>query len=1207
SYTQTIPGTANFSLELDRVYFTSSPSCFTQVDQTIAVNIRTEIDVVQSDLVCDNVGENYTIEYTVSGGAQPYAEAPGGSGGSFAGAVYTTSLLPSGGTGGSWTFNDVYSCNTVTMTDAGYDCPILSDGGVMASTALSICSPASGPSQATATQATAYTLDANDAFMYVLHANAANVFGSEIARSCGDAVFGDANSPLAFGAASAAGVIVGGTTYFITCVVGNNDGSGCVDETNPNIQLSSNTQSVVWYASGTATISAPSGVDACAGQQVPLEVAFTGNAPWTFVYSINGVAQPSIVVPTTNPYSFNAPQSGTYTISALTNSAQACLGTTAGSVDVVIHPLPTAVLSANATICGGDEHCFDLTFTGQEPFTAVVNVPNVAANETVTNLLTNDQYCTGISGAYQILQVTDGNSCVANVNLNATLSVYPGVSASWLGTSESYCPNETGITASFSTTGDGPFVIDLQGPDPANPPTIAGNTISIDMPGIYSIVSVTDVHGCVNTTLDEFEAIELPLPVADAGSDIFQCAGVAFQMGTAGTAGVSYSWTPSAGIAPGQALTAQPTATITNSLGSPYTYTLTVNDGFCTNSDQVLVTINPNPTITVSASDNILCFDAPNSTASLTAAATGAGVYSFEWSPSPSILGAGNTATIDVDPSGDEIFEVTATEDFGTVACSSVGTIAIQVNEPLEIVNFLYPPDMCNGACINEISQDISFDVNGAFNDDYTASIDGNSPTAPICYDDPEDHTLLIIDSEGCETSVDFTINVREVEYVTADTDQQYPFCYADLDGVVEGNNPDATQYVLSENGQVIAIAENAPFVFTDLGIGTYDLTVNILLSTGQVCSTDTTFTINPDSPEIYIDANPPAILGCPNYPITFDADVNGGAGNFTTYWSGCPDASGCPIGVTNESANQVLTIILSQDTTVYFYSLDALGCSSDTISAIGTISSNVTLFVQNGIDTLTTCQYECEDLTALAAGGTGNLNVEWYELNNEVDLTPTLIASVDTTTQCFLYDRLFVIRAFDEQCPLTYISDTLWVKVYDTPEPIMDADAGGGCYPDTIGFYYSLLDTNYTDLSTCVWSLGNGTQLSYCGDTAVVYTGPGIFYPSLTITSEFGCVASDTLSTPIIIRNFPEVDFTWSPQPLDILSREVQFQNLTAGADSFYWNFYNAGESQQANPRWTFPDIESTDPYRVCLTAGNEYGCLDTLCQEVFVENLLQ
>jgi gliding motility-associated-like protein len=178
---------------------------------------------------------------------------------------------------------------------------------------------------------------------------------------------------------------------------------------------------------------------------------------------------------------------------------------------------------------------------------------------------------------------------------------------------------------------------------------------------------------------------------------------------------------------------------------------------------------------------------------------------------------------------------------------------------------------------------------------------------------------------------------------------------------------------------------------------------------------------------------------------------------------------------------------------------------------------------------------------------------------------------------------------------------------VHDTPEPIMDADEGGNCFPDTIGFYYTLLDTNYNDLSTCIWSLGNGTQLIYCGDTSVVYTAPGTYFPSITITSEFGCTASDTLSTPITIRPYPEVDFTWDPQPVDILNREVQFQNLTAGADTIYWNFYNAGESALPNPTWTFPDIESTEPYLVCLTAGNEYGCLDTLCQDVFVENVLQ
>jgi len=293
SFAETIVGTSNFTLELDKIYFTSAPACSTLVDEVIAVNIRTDISVSQTGLVCDNVGENYSIEYTISGGTPPLAEATGGVGGTFLGNVFTTDPLPSGGTGGSWSFTDSYECNTEVMTNTGYVCPVLSNGGVMTTTGLSICSPSTGPAPAPATQSTAYTADPHDAFMFVLHTNAANVLGSAIARSCGDPIFGDANTPLAFGAASAPGIVVSGTTYYISCVVGNDDGLGCVDESNPTIQFSSNTQSVVWYVTGSATISAPSGLDACAGVSVPLQVDFTGNAPWTFEYSIDNVNQPA--------------------------------------------------------------------------------------------------------------------------------------------------------------------------------------------------------------------------------------------------------------------------------------------------------------------------------------------------------------------------------------------------------------------------------------------------------------------------------------------------------------------------------------------------------------------------------------------------------------------------------------------------------------------------------------------------------------------------------------------------------------------------------------------------------------------------------------------------------------------------------------------------------------------------------------------------
>jgi hypothetical protein len=1172
------------------------------------VIIHPDIVVSQTDLICDLNAETYTIEFTVSTGTGPFTEAAGGIDGSFNNEVFTTNPISSGGTGGSWTFSDTYNCNTVTLTDAGYTCPIISDAGTMTAGTLTLCSPATAPAIATATQSTPYTLDGNDAFMYILHTNAANVLGSEIARSCGNPGFGDADTPLAFGAASANGVVVGGVTYYISCVVGNNDGSGCVDETHPQVQFSSNTQSVVWYESGTATLSAPSNTSACQGQTVALDIDFTGTGPWNVVYNIDGVNQPAINT-AVSPFALSANASGTFNLISLTSSAANCPGTASGTESVVIHPLPSATISSDALICSGNSHCFDVTFTGEEPFSMEVNIPNVATNTSLNNLLQNYSYCVNTEGAYQIINVTDAFNCSSTLNLNFNLDAYPAVSANWLSNGESYCPNEPNITAPFSTSGDGPFTIDVTGPDPLIPPVISGNEIEITEPGNYTIVSITDVHGCINSTADVFVASELTVPTADAGSDAEQCSGLPQTIGTPSATGLTYSWSPTAGMGSGQGDDAQPVVTILNTTDIPSIniYVLTVNNGSCSNTDQVTVTVYPNPEFNITSSDNLLCFDAPNNTATLTAAPTSTGTYTYDWTPTLSILGATNSATVDIDPTTDEVFEVIASDDFGTIVCTTTESIAIEVNPPIQITNFISPTEMCALSCINDGSQDITFNVTGAFNNTYTSTIDGNSVSDQICYNDPINHTLLVTDAEGCEAFFDFTVDVRDAEVVMANTTQLIPFCYSDTDGQVEGINPEANQYLLSEGGQVTNVIDQSPFLFSGLTIGTYTLTLEVLLTGGQVCTADTTFTLDPDSPEITVSANPPAILGCPNNSIDFNADVTGGAGSFITYWNSCEQAVGCLLGTTNETAGQEFSLNLTQDTVIYFYALDAIGCSSDTITAIGTLSPGVFLLTQNGADTISTCQYDCEELTAFATGGAGALNVEWYYLNDVNDLTPTLIANSDTITECFLFDMLYEIRVIDEQCPSASISDTLWVTVHDTPEPIMDADGSGSCYPDTIGLSYTYLDPAYSDLSTCVWSLGNGAQISYCGDTAAVYTSPGSFFPSITVTSEFGCVGTDTLSSPITIRPYPEVDFTWDPQPIDVLHRDVHFQNLTAGAVAFEWNFYNAGESFAANPRWTFPDIETVTPYSICLTATNQYGCADTICQDVYVENVLQ
>jgi hypothetical protein len=99
------------------------------------------------------------------------------------------------------------------VTDAGYTCPIISDAGTMTAGTLTLCSAAAAPAIATATQSVPYVEDSDDAVMFILHTDASDVLGSEIARSCGNPGFGDADTPLTFGSASAPGVVVSGVTY----------------------------------------------------------------------------------------------------------------------------------------------------------------------------------------------------------------------------------------------------------------------------------------------------------------------------------------------------------------------------------------------------------------------------------------------------------------------------------------------------------------------------------------------------------------------------------------------------------------------------------------------------------------------------------------------------------------------------------------------------------------------------------------------------------------------------------------------------------------------------------------------------------------------------------------------------------------------------------------------------------------------------------
>lgn len=120
-------------------------------------------------------------------------------------------------------------------------------------------------------------------------------------------------------------------------------------------------------------------------------------------------------------------------------------------------------------------------------------------------------------------------------------------------------------------------------------------------------------------------------------------------------------------------------------------------------------------------------------------------------------------------------------------------------------------------------------------------------------------------------------------------------------------------------------------------------------------------------------------------------------------------------------------------------------------------------------------------------------------------------------------------------------------------------------------------------------WELGNGSQQS--GVTAsTIYNAVGAYIIELTAFSQFGC--SDSITR--IFEVFPTVvaDFSWGDssgcQPL-----EVDFTNTSANANSYQWNFGDAGATTTAQPTWLFTE---DGLYSVTLIATGAGGCADTV-----------
>ncbi len=149
-------------------------------------------------------------------------------------------------------------------------------------------------------------------------------------------------------------------------------------------------------------------------------------------------------------------------------------------------------------------------------------------------------------------------------------------------------------------------------------------------------------------------------------------------LGTGPPSGVSYNWTPATGLSATNILNpiASPTATTT--------YTLTATQGNCTSQDQVVVNVNPTPT--VSGAAQTFC---PGSSVTLSANGTPSG-GTYLWTP-----GGQTSNTITVSPTATTTYNV----QYSIAGCSANSTITASQINGLDFANIQAPgtSSICEG------------------------------------------------------------------------------------------------------------------------------------------------------------------------------------------------------------------------------------------------------------------------------------------------------------------------------------------------------------------------------------------------------------------------------------------------------------------------------------------------------------------------------
>jgi len=170
--------------------------------------------------------------------------------------------------------------------------------------------------------------------------------------------------------------------------------------------------------------------------------------------------------------------------------------------------------------------------------------------------------------------------------------------------------------------------------------------------------------------------------------------------------------------------------------------------------------------------------------------------------------------------------------------------------------------------------------------------------------------------------------------------------------------------------------------------------------------------------------------------------------------------------------------------------------------------------------------------------------------------------------------------------------SSKVAITVLPPPTVNFVADTLNGCWPLCVKFTDKSTTTTGT-ITSWAWTFGDGGT-SVAQDTTYCYNNPGVYTVSLSVKGSDGCSASETIPNYITVYSHPVANFTYAPQPANIMQPTIYFTDQSTdayGIANWFWQFGDGSDSSGLikDPQHTYAD---TGWYCVNLQVTNLHGC---------------